>query len=86
MSEIIAFENYRSEKITINGESFTVHFSKRKDGEEYALHAVNDDGTKNWRGFYSAETAADFTRSTGQKLGEGVYSVLQDDIDRGNVQ
>lgn len=86
MSEIIAFETYRTENITINGESFTVHFTKRKDGEEYALFAVNDDRTKNWRGFYSAETAVDFTRSTGRRLEEEVYSVLKGDIERGHIQ
>jgi len=85
MSVMIAFEIYRTEVFTFNGEQFTVQFTKRKDGEEYALFAVNDLGTKSWRGFYSPETAADFLESSGQKLEEEVYSVLKGDVECGGV-
>lgn len=86
MSEIIAFEIYRSEEISINGETFRVNFSKRKDAEEYALFAVSSDRTKSWRGFYSAETAADFERSHGETLEKEMYAVLRGDIESGNYQ
>jgi hypothetical protein len=85
MSSIIAFEIYRTEALTFNGERFTVSFTKRKDGEEYALFAVNDARTKSWRGFYSVETAADFKASTGQQLEDEVYKVLKGDVERGHV-
>lgn len=85
MSEIIAFEIYRTENISINGDAFTVRFAKRKDGEEYALFAVNENKTKSWRGFYSPETAADFKHSTGRQLEEEVYAVLKGDIERGHI-
>ncbi len=86
MSELIAFEIYRIENIAIKGESFTVRFTKRRDKEEYELHAANDSGTKNWKGSYSSETAADFAHSTGRQLEEEVYAVLKGDIDRGSIQ
>lgn len=85
MSELIAFEIYRTENITIKGESFTVRFTKRRDREEYELHAANDAGTKNWKGSYSSETATDFALSTGLQLEEGVYAILKGEIDRGNI-
>ncbi len=84
MTQLIAFEIYRTEVIFFNGNRFTVSFSKRKDAEECALFAVNDDGTKRWSCFYSAETAADFATSTGQRLEDEVYQILRGDIDRGH--
>ncbi len=85
MTQLIAFEIYRTEVIVFNEDRFTVSFSKRKDGEEFALFAVNDDRTKRWSGFYSAETAADFAMSTGQRLEDEVYQVLRGDLERGHV-
>lgn len=85
MSSLISFNVYRTESLTLNGESFTVSFTKRTDGEEYALFAVNDARTKSWRGFYSSEIAADFKHSTGQKLEDEVYKVLRGDLERGLV-
>lgn len=85
MTQLIAFDIYRTELIVFNGECFTVNFSKRKDAEEFALFAVNDDRTKRWKGFYSAETAADFAVSTGQRLEDEVYRVLMGDIESGHV-
>jgi hypothetical protein len=81
MSEIIAFEIYRTENIAIKGETFAICFSKRKSGEEYALFAVNDAQTKRWRGFYSPETAADFARVTGLPLEKEVYAIFKADIE-----
>jgi len=86
MTQLIAFEIYRTEVLVFNGERFTVSFSKRKDTEEFALFAVNDERTKSWRGFYSPETAADFVASTGQQLEDEVYKVLRGDIERGHVE
>jgi hypothetical protein len=86
MTQLIAFEIYRTEVLVLNGERFTVRFSKRKDAEEFALFAVNDAGTKSCNGFYSPETAADFMASTGQRLEDEVYKVLKGDIERGHVE
>jgi hypothetical protein len=85
MTELIAFEIYRTEALTLNGEEYTVRFAKRKDHEQYALFADNDIGTKSWRCFYSPEVAADFKRSTGKALESEVYSVLKGDIQRGII-
>jgi hypothetical protein len=86
MSEIIAFEIYRTEVFAFNEERFTIQFAKRKDAEEYALFAVNDAKTKSWKGFYSPETAADFLVSTGQHLEDEVFRVLRGDIERGHFE
>lgn len=85
MTELIAFDIYRTEALTLNADKYVVRFAKRKDREEYALFANNEAGTKSWRCFYSPEVAADFKRSTGKELETEVYSVLKDDIERGII-
>ena len=85
MTELIAFDIYRTEALTLNADKYVVRFGKRKDREEYALFANNEAGTKSWRCFYSPEVAADFKRSTGKELETEVYSVLKDDIERGII-
>lgn len=82
---LIAFETYRTETLQIKGETFTVTFTKRKDGEEYAVFAVNDSGSKRWRAFYTSETADDFNTSTGQQLADEVLKVLQSDVSNGLI-
>jgi hypothetical protein len=86
MSQIITFEIYRTEVLTISGEQFTVSFAKRKEEDEYALFAVNGNRTKSWRAFYSAEAAANFAVCTGQSLEDEVYKVLKGDVVRGHVE
>ena len=81
MTNLIAFQTYREETIELQGEKFTVRFTKRKDQEEYALFATNANGTKNWRGFYTSEVARAFNLTTSKKLEEAVYEVLRSDID-----
>lgn len=83
MSQLIAFHIYRTEFLELNHEKYIVHFTKRNDQEEYALFAKSESSAKNWRCFYSSETAADFNRSTGRELAEEVYEVLKGDIERG---
>ncbi len=85
MTSLISFSIYRTESVTLKGEKFTVCFSKRTDGEEYALFAVNDSGTKNWRAFYSSDVASDFAASTDGKLEDEVYKVLKSDIEHGLI-
>ncbi len=81
MTELLAFQTYREETIELQGEKFTVRFTKRKDQEEYALFATNAVGTKNWRGFYTLEVATEFNLITDKKLEEAVYQVLGSDIE-----
>ena len=83
MTDLISFHIYRTESIELKGEHFTAYFSKRTDGEEYALFAVNHSKSKSWRAFYTSEIASDFEQATGQKLEEEVYKVLQSDIESG---
>lgn len=85
MTDLISFHKYRTESIELKGEHFTVYFSKRTDGDEYALFAVNDSKSKSWRAFYTPEVASDFEQATGQKLEEEVSRVLQSDIESGTL-
>jgi len=77
MSELYAYSIYRTETIEFKGEAFTVNFMKRKDGEEYKLIAVNDEGTKRFSGEYSRETADAFENINGSDLADEVYVVLR---------
>lgn len=86
MTQLIAFEIYRTEELVLNGYEYTVFFSKRRDTQEYEIFAVNHDKTKSIRGSYSAETAKDFKSYTGNDLQEAVYNILKDEqIGRAHV-
>ena len=82
VTSLIAFQTYREETIELQGEKFTLRFTKRKDQEEYALFATNAGGTKNWRGFHTPEVAREFNLITGKKMEEAVYKVLRSDIEQ----
>lgn len=87
MTELIAFQAYRTERLQINGDLFTVQFTKRKDRPDvYALFAINDDTTKSWQCFYSGKTANEFEKTTGNRLEELICAVLNGDVDRGHAQ
>lgn len=79
MAEIIAFEIYQTKALTLMGDEFMVHFTKRKDGEEYALFAVNSSKTQNWQRFYSPKTAAYLNSCTRQMLESKVESIIRGD-------
>lgn len=83
MTELIAFKIYRTETIKVGGETFTVRFTYRTDGEEYALFASNTDNTKRWKCFYSTQVADDFNELKGESLASEVLKVLKGDIEFG---
>lgn len=85
MTELISFHIYRTESVKLVGENFNVYFSKRTDGEEYALFAVNESKSKRWRAFYTPEVAYDFEHATGEKLEEDVFKILKSDIESGLI-
>ena len=87
MTELIAFQTYRTERLQINGDLFTVQFTKRKGRPDvYALFAINDDTTKSWQCFYSGKTANEFEKTAGNRLEELICAVLNGDVDRGHAQ
>lgn len=85
MTELIAFDIYQTERMVFEGNRHTVNFTKRKDGEEYALVAVNDATGKSWRCSYSAEAAADFRNLQATDLANKVYELRRIDIARGAI-
>lgn len=81
MTDILSFQIYRTESIELNGERFTVYFSKRIDTEAYELFAVNDSKSKSWRAAYTREVAFDFNQATDQNLAEEIYKLFRSDVE-----
>ena len=81
MSELIAFEVYRTIAIKFNEEDVVIRLSKRKDFDEYALFAENKNGTKRWHCSYPLEMAVDLNKSTEQELNIKISSIIQECID-----
>lgn len=82
MTQLIPFEIYRKEVLILNGQEYTVSFSRRFDGEEHQIFAVNFEGNRSIRGSFSTEMADDFTHYTGNDLQKAVYNILKDELDR----
>lgn len=77
MSELIAFEVYRTEPLVLGEEHLFVQFAKRKGRDEYALFAVSPDGSRNERAFYSEQAAQDLARAKGPALAAWVRETLR---------
>ena len=77
MSEVIAFERYRIEVLTLDGERITVRFTKNKNAEEHVVFAANDDGSRRGICYYSPDAAASIAKMTGQELENAVRAILQ---------
>ncbi|WP_304352057.1 hypothetical protein [Comamonas testosteroni] len=78
MSRLVPFDIYRTESLKLNGEQFTVHFSKSNNDEAYELFAINNDESKNLRASFSSDTAANFSQlHAGRQLEDLVYKILR---------
>lgn len=82
MTDLIAFDIYRTELLKIKDKTYEVNFTKRKNSEEYNLIAINPNNQKQFHASYSVEIADDFKKSTGDNLAEVVYQILKNDIER----
>lgn len=83
MTRLIAFDIYRTERISIPGRTLTARFLRRKDREAYEL-LVSDDSTEEiWKCGYSVETARDFAAETGGRLEQHVYEIFKSDVVHG---
>lgn len=81
MSELIAFDVFRTEKLDVDGETYTVYFSKRRDGEETKISAIPDQG--NNKGVvihFSMEGASDFYAARGHPLSDEVVELLAEEV------
>lgn len=81
MSELMAFDLFRTEPLDVDGEKYTVHFSKRRDGEETKISAVHDhDTNKSVAIHFSTEAAPDFYSTTGRPLSDEVVALLAEEV------
>lgn len=80
MTEIIAMTTYRTEALLVDGQTCTVRFHKRKDGEEFLLTATNEATGKTRNGHYTKETATMFAQQHGAELEKTVQDILIEQI------
>lgn len=81
MSDLLAFSIYRTERLNFNGEVFTIYFTEHKDGQEFAVKALNQSGTKNLKGSFTKETAIHFSKLGGDDLATEVYKILKSELE-----
>lgn len=79
MTDLIAFEIYRTEEISIFGKQMIARFLRRKDHEAYELLLSDEASGDIWKCGYSAETARDFAKQTGEALEQHVYAIIRND-------
>jgi hypothetical protein len=77
MSELIAFQTTRTERLVVDGHSFFVRFTKRTDREDYALFASRIDGLEEKSAFYPAAVATELACAEGQALADRVGILLK---------
>jgi hypothetical protein len=83
VTDLIAFDVYRTESLSISGRQLTARFLLRKDQEAYELLVSDESTGEVWKCGYTAETARDFASQTGEGLEQHVYSILKSDIEDG---
>jgi len=85
MSQMIGFNIYRTERISLNGVNYTIRFTSRKDGQEYKLLVSNESNDKQASYEFTEETASDFKHYHGEELQEQVARFIEGDIKSGLV-
>lgn len=81
MSELIAFDLFRTEPLDVDGEKYMVHFSKRRDGEETKISAVPEqDKNRSVAIHISTEVASDFYATRGRPLSDEVVALLAEEV------
>ena len=81
MSELIAFDLFRTEPLDVDGEKYTVHFSKQRDGEETKISAVSDQHkNKSVVIHFSTEVGSEFYATRGHPLSDEVVALLAEEV------
>ena len=80
MTDLIAFEIYRTEEISVSGRQLVARFLRRKDHEAYELLLSDEITGEVWKAGYSAETARDFAKQNSEALEQHVYEILKGDV------
>ena len=83
MTDLIAFDIYRTENLSIDGRQLVARFLRRKDLGAYELSVSDESTGEVWKCGYSAETARDFAKQRGHDLEQYVYAILKSDVTNG---
>lgn len=83
MTDLIAFDIYRTENFLIDGRQLIARVLRRKDLEAYELLVSDESTGEVWKCGYSAETARDFAKQTDDDLERHVYAILKSDVTNG---
>tara|TARA_Y100000589_G_C26919403_1_gene533718 strand:+ start:428 stop:733 length:306 start_codon:yes stop_codon:yes gene_type:complete len=83
MGQLIGFDVYRTESISVAGVPYIIRFSESKDGQEYKLFVSN--GLNNNQASYSfaKEVADDFRHYHGRELESEVAKIIESDVQAG---
>lgn len=77
MSELIAFDIFRTELLDVDGEKHTVYFSKRRDGAEIKISAISEQHkNKRIAIHFLTEVASNFYATRAYPLSDEAVALL----------
>lgn len=77
MSELIAFDIFRTELLEVDDEKYTLHFSKRRDGAEIKISAISEQHkNKSVAIHFLTEAASNFYATRAYPLSDEAVALL----------
>ena len=80
MTQMISYNTYRTENITVSGKQYTVRFTSTADNKDHALMVSNNETNQQGKYHFSAEVANDYKQQHGEELSNTVLDIINGDI------
>lgn len=81
MTQMISYNIYRTENITVLGTPYTVRFTSTADNQDHALMVSNNETNQQGKYHFSAEVANDYQQQHNEELSNAVLDIIKGDIE-----
>ena len=85
MTQIISYNVYRTENITVLGKPYTVRFTSKPDNQDHVLMVSNNETNQQGKYHFSAEDANDYKQQHNEELANVVLDIIKGDIENNRI-
>jgi hypothetical protein len=85
MTQLIIYNTYRTENISLSQNPYTVRFALSADGQEHVLFVSNDFTNQQAKYHFTSEVANDYQHYHNEKLADEVLKIIKDDIKNNRI-
>ena len=80
MTQVLSYNIYRTENITVSGKPYTIRFTSTPDGQDHALMVSNNETNQQGKYHFSSEVASDYKHLHDKELTDEVLNIIKDDL------